>query len=294
MIRGILCVVAASVLFGITPLGNKYVVLSGMSAECIVVWQQLVMIAASAAAARLGKNSLRVPRRDALKLVGIGLIGIGGTDLFLNLAYGELQVSSVLMIHFLYPTFVLVVTVLLFKEAFTRRTAAAVVLCLAGLVLVTGFSGNITLAGALYALGSGIAYGTFVLANDRGGTNRFPLAVKLFYTGFGGLLVCGVILLARQSFSFPADDFTALMLFGIVGAGSFLGFYLLTAGIKYVGAATAAYLNMLELLVGVFGGILLYGDEFSPRTAAGGLCILLSVALIAMSGRQAGSRAEKP
>ena len=284
MIQGVLCVVLASVMFGITPIGNKYVVMTGMAAECIVVWQLAVMILLSAVLAKRSGQKLIIPAKDTAVLLLIGIIGIGGTDYFLNMAYTELQVSSVLMIHFLYPTFVLLVSILLFGKTFSKLAGAAVILCIAGLFLVTGLSGNITLLGAFYAAASGIVYGVYVLANDHGNTNRFHLAVKLFYTSIGGALICGMLMLFGRSFSLPADTFSALVLFGMVGAGSFLGFYLLTAGVKRVGAATAAFLNMLELIVAVAGGVIIYKDAFSIKTAAGFVCILLSVLLITFDG----------
>ena len=108
--------------------------------------------------------------------------------------------------------------------------------------------------------------------------------MKLFYTSIGGALICGMLMLFGRSFSLPADTFSALVLFGMVGAGSFLGFYLLTAGVKRVGAATAAFLNMLELIVAVAGGVIIYKDAFSIKTAAGFVCILLSVLLITFDG----------
>lgn len=284
MIQGVLCVVLASVLFGITPIGNKYVVMKGMAAECIVVWQLAVMIILSAVMAKVSGQKLRIPAKDTMVLLLIGIIGIGGTDYFLNMAYTELQVSSVLMIHFLYPTFVLLVSILLFGKTFSKLAGAAVILCVAGLFLVTGLAGNITLLGAFYAATSGIVYGIYVLANDHGNTNRFHLAVKLFYTSIGGALICGTLMLFGRSFSLPADTFSALVLLGMVGAGSFLGFYLLTAGVKRVGAATAAFLNMLELIVAVAGGVMIYKDAFSAKTAVGFICILLSVLLITFDG----------
>ncbi len=284
MLQGVLCVILASVLFGITPIGNKYVVMTGMAAECIVVWQLAVMILLSAALAKRSGQKLKIPAKDTAVLLLVGIVGIGGTDYFLNMAYSELQVSSVLMIHFLYPTFVLLVSILLFGRTFSKLAGTAAVLCIAGLFLVTGLSGNITPLGAFYAAASGIVYGIYVLANDHGNTNRFHLAVKLFYTSIGGALICGTLMLFGKSFSLPADASSALVLFGLVGAGSFLAFYLLTAGVKRIGAATAAFLNMLELIVAVVGGVIIYKDSFSAKTAAGFVCILLSLLLITLDG----------
>ena len=77
----------------------------------------------------------------------------------------------------------------------------------------------------------------------------------------------------------------------IVGIGSLLGFYFITAGVKYIGASKAAFINMLEPVTGVIGGVLFYHDVINFRSLIGCICVLLSVLLIAMDGKSSSEAA---
>ena len=284
MIRGILYVIIASLAFGVAPLGNKYVLLSGMAPDCTLFYQTLTMVGGTALVILLTRTSFRVPLKDALFLLLEGVVGIGATDYLLNLAYGYLQVSTVIMLQFLYPTIVLLISALFFGQRVSRLTAGAVVLSITGLVLVTDFSGGMDPLGVLFALGSAAAYAFFVLANDYGRVNRHPLVLKLFYLSVGAALVCGGKTAASASFSLPADGKTALVLVGVVGVGSLLGFFFITAGVKAVGASKSAFLNMLEPITSVLGGVLLYQEVLGLRGWTGCFCVLLSVLLLVLDG----------
>ena len=292
MFRGILYVILASLLFGVTPLGNKFVLLTGMAADCVLFYQALTMIVGTALAIAVTRCSLRIPKKDILFLLFIGAVGMGATDYLLNLSYGYLQVSTVVMLHFLYPTIVLLVSALLFRQKVSKVTAGAVVLSVAGLVLVTDFSGGMNPVGAALALGSAAAYAFFVLANDFGEVNRNALVVKLFYLSVGAAAVYGVKTVACGNFSLPVDGKTALALIGLVGVGSLVGFYFITAGVKIVGAGKAAFLNMLEPITGILGGVFFYHEALSGRGWTGCLCVLLSVLLIGLEGAKASKSGE--
>ena len=291
MSRGIFYVIAASLLFGITPLGNNYVLRSGMDPSCLLFYQAFIMVCGCFLAAKLEKISISVNKKDAVSLLLLGAIGMGFTDFFLNLGMKQMQVSSVIMLHFLYPTIVLLISVAFFHQKLSKYTLIAVVLSLSGLILVTDFSGVITPLGAAFAIASAVAYALFVTANDYGGFNRHPLIVKLFYMSLGTAVVYGAKTAFDGAFSLPAGRSVWFALVVIVGIGSLLGFYFITAGVKYIGASKAAFINMLEPVTGVIGGIVFYHDVVSARSLTGCVCVLLSVLFIALDGKNVSDSA---
>lgn len=282
MARGIICVIVASLMFGVTPLGNNYLLLSGMAADCVLFYQVVIMAAVCFAVLMLRGHSAQVSRRDAISLMLLGAIGMGLTDYFLNLAMTKMQVSSVIMLHFLYPTIVFLASVVLFHQKFSKYAISAMALSITGLILVTDFSGVITPAGAALAIASAFAYAFFVTANDHGGFNKHPLLVKLFYMSCGTAVVYGAKAALSGNLSAPASMSVWIVLILVVGIGSLLGFYFITAGVKYIGAGKAAFLNMLEPITAVVGGVLFYHDIISIRSALGCACVFLSVLLIAL------------
>lgn len=284
MLRGILAIITASILFGITPSGNKYVLLSGMTSDCVLFYQVIVMIAGTALVMAVKHIPFRIPAKAAVKLLVLGVVGMGCTDFLLNSAYGYLQVSTVLMLHFMYPSIVLILSALVLRQRMTKFAVSAIVLSIAGLALITGKTGSIDPVGALCALGSALTYAIFAVANDQGDVNQYPLVVKLFYMSLGTSLVYGAKTIFSGNFSLPVNVKTAAILIGIVGMGSLLGFYFITAGIKIIGAGRAAFINMLEPITGVLGGVIIYHETLTSRAGIGCVCVLTAVLLVAFDG----------
>lgn len=284
MVRGILAVVAASIFFGLVPSANKFVLLSGMTSDCIVFYMTLAMIATTALVLILKKESPRMNPSLAVKLLALGAIGMGGTDYFLDQAYVSLPVSVVVMLHFLYPSIVLVIMVAGFHHHLSASKIGAVLFSILGLVLISNTSGGLDAAGAAYAIGSACTYAFFVIANDYGEIRQQSLIVKLFYVSIGASIAIGPGTLASGHLSAPVGWSTALMLFGGVGLGTLLAFYLVTVGIRHIGAERAAFFNMLEPITGVLIGAAAYHETLTAKSIIGCVCVLLSVLFIAFDG----------
>lgn len=288
MFYAILMIALASVLFGIVPSGNNYILLSGMAPGCLLFWQMLTMTAVSGAVMKIRRIRLCLCRKDVIRLAIIGLVGIGATDYLLNMAYKHLPVSAATMLHFVYPAMVLLVSVVFFHRRLSIFSVGALLFSLLGLYLAAGLKGHtLNLPGILFALGSAAAYTFFVIANDHGDVNRLPLIEKLFVMSFACMIFYAGEMIWRGEGTLPRDAFTAVILFGLVGIGTLIGFYLITAGIARIGADRAAFLNVLEPLVGTLGGVLIYGEKISRQAMIGCGCILISILLIAADGKAA-------
>lgn len=224
--------------------------------------------------------------QDIAELFVLGAVGMGATDYLLNLAYELLPVSTVVMLHFLYPAIVLVISCGVFHQGISVLSAGAVVLSIFGLILVGGLQGGVSLQGVIFALGSALSYAFFVTANQHGQVNRLPLMVKLFYMSLITMIIYLMKTGFSRHFSLPPDFKTGAIAIGVVGLGSLLAFYLITAGIKQIGARKASFLNMLEPVAGVVLSVLIYRESFPLRSLIGCLCIVGSVLFIAFDSRE--------
>lgn len=285
MLRGILYIAAASFLFGVIPSGNNYVLLQGMEADCLLCYQTVTMVLGAACLLVVKKLSIKIPIKDILELFVLGAVGMGVTDYLLNLAYELLPVSTVVMLHFLYPAIVLIISCGVFHQGISIFSVGAVLLSIFGLVLVSDLQGGISLQGVIFALGSALSYAFFVTANQHGQVNRLPLMLKLFYMSLITMIIYLIKTGFSHHFSLPADLRTGTIAIGVVGLGSLLAFYLITAGIKQIGARKASFLNMLEPVAGVFLSVLIYRESFPFRSLIGCLCIIGSVLFIAFDGK---------
>lgn len=286
MLLGVLYIAAASFLFGVIPSGNNYVLLQGMEADCLLCYQTVTMVLGAACLLAVKKISIQIPIQDIAELFVLGAVGMGVTDYLLNLAYELLPVSTVVMLHFLYPAIVLVISCGVFHQGISVLSAGAVVLSIFGLILVGGLQGGVSLQGVIFALGSALSYAFFVTANQHGQVNRLPLMVKLFYMSLITMIIYLMKTGFSRHFSLPSDFKTGAIAIGVVGLGSLLAFYLITAGIKQIGARKASFLNMLEPVAGVVLSVLIYRESFPLRSLIGCLCIVGSVLFIAFDSRE--------
>lgn len=115
------------------------------------------------------------------QLFAMGLLGMGGTSLLLNTAYGFLPVGVAMMIHFLFQSVVCVAMSLIFRERFTWRKLSAILLSLGGLILMNASSSNLSTIGVLPALCLTFTYSAYVILNERGMIGLLPQPVKLVY-----------------------------------------------------------------------------------------------------------------
>ncbi len=284
MLQGILALVGASVLLGVIPSANKYILLSGMSSGSIVFFMQLTIAVSALIIGMITRQSFRVSKKQLVMLLIVGAVGMGGTEFLLNIAYGMIPVGLTTMLHFLYPSIVSIIMVVLFKQKMTKLKLGGILLSVAGMLLIADLSGGIKLAGIAAALCSSLTYTFYMIANEKGNINELPLIIKLFFVSFGSTLAFGIQTAASGTFSLPVGTVVFVQLFFILGLGSMIAFYLLIAGIKLIGASSASFFNMLEPITSLVVSNLIYHDQPSLFTLLGCSLVLSSVLLAALDG----------
>lgn len=282
MLIGIIYISVASLLFGIIPSANKYVLLSGIPSECIIFSAHGIIAIGSIFLALLSKRSFQVPFKQAGKLLVLGALGMGATSFFINRAAESIPVGVVTTLHFLYPTIVSLVMVLVYHQKLTRLNIMSIILSIFGMILITNISKSETWnqLGILAALFSSCTYAFYIICNDRGGFNKLSLSIKLFYSSLGSSAVFGLLSFKNGAIQFPCSTTALLVLVLGSGLGSLAAFYFITAGIQRVGATTAAFTNMLEPVVSVIFSTIYFRDVLTSGTVLGMCIILLSIFLI--------------
>ena len=294
MVQGIVCVAGASLLFGIMPSANKFVMLSGMSAQCLTFYIQVMICLASLVIARIKRYSVCVTRPQLVHLLLLGAVGMGITTFLVNTAVMLIPVGLATVLHFLYPTIVAVAMVVIFGQRMSRYKLMAIACSICGMLLITNLKGGgeIQWGGILLALTSSLTYSFYMISNEKGEINSLPLIVKLIYSSMGSGVLFGVISAGGGSVSAPAGIPAFLMLL-VCGLGSLGAYYLITAGIQRIGASVASFVNMLEPVTSVVVSAVAYQERPSLIMLLGMILILTSVFLVAMDGRAAPAKQEK-
>ena len=284
--KGVLCIVVASLLFGIKPSGDKYVVLSGVAPICVVFYSQLILMVLAFLLTQVRRESLKVKWNDALYLMILGAVGMGVTSFLVNSATQHIPVGLAIILHFLYPTIVSVVMVLFFQQKFTIFKLIAIICSIGGMILITNMDGDgeISVIGILLALVSSLTYSFYMIANDKGKVNELSLLVKLVYSGLGSSLLFGLSSVFQGKVRLPGTVDAGIVLLTVCGFGNLGAFYFITAGIKQIGASTASFVNMLEPITSVIVSVIVYHDNLSAKIVAGMAMILSAALLVALDG----------
>lgn len=285
MTKGILCAVGASLLFGIIPSANKFVIESGVSALCQTFYAKGLVCLLSLIIILVKKIPMRVHARQVFSLIALGAVGMGVTSFLLSSATIRISVGLATVLHFLYPTIVATVMVVMFGQIMTKYKLMAIVCSISGMLLITNMQGGaIRWDGIILAVASSMTYSLYMIANEKGEFNELPLIVKLFYCSMGSTVVFGIMTINKHSATLP-ETMSAMLVLGVCGLTYLAAYYLITAGIKQIGASKTAFVNMLEPITGIVVSAIIYRERPNPAMFIGMLLILLSVFMVAMDGR---------
>jgi drug/metabolite transporter (DMT)-like permease len=256
----------------------------------------LIFLAAQTVAGRPSWRRWRdLPVRDRIVLATAAI-----TNAALNLAafvaFLRIGIALTLLIFYVYPAFVALASVIWFGERLDRVRWAALVLSMAGVVLVVvgaGELGTIDALGIGLALGSALAQTFYALAANHW-FRAVPGAQAAASTMGGAAIVYLVLALVIGQLAVLAEPVASsaalwpVLVAGVIGAGLPTVWFI--RGIRLLGAPQATILATLEPVVGVGLAALLFGAVPAPLQLVGGALII--AAGIVLQLRPGGEVAE--
>lgn len=290
-------ILLAAACFGILGPVSFYADEGGVTSLALVTWR-----------AALGAASMVIfiaARRAAgVRTVPLGAIPVGDrwfmaaaavANTILNLAvfvaFLRIGITLSLLVFYLYPAFVALVSVVWFGERLDRVRWLALALSLVGMVLVVAGAGSF---GELDLLGIGLAFvaglgQTFYVMAARHGFAHVPGAQAAALTMGGAAVLYLAISLAIGAvgdLAAPLRGVGALwpvLLAGVVGAGVPTVAYI--TGIRRLGAPRAAILANFEPVVGVLLAALLLGERTTVVQLLGGALIIAAGVILQLRPR---------
>ncbi|BAO43128.1 DMT family transporter [Thiolapillus brandeum] len=231
-------------------------------------------------------------RGDWMVLLLLGIMGYYLASLLDFKGLEHISAGLERLILFLYPTFVVLLTALLYRRPIGRTQRLALVLSYVGIGLVygtqpMGVSPNASL-GALLVLGSAVVFAIYMTASGhyipRFGSRRFTaysMSVACAVTIVHFLLVKPVSGLAVSSHVLALG--LALALFSTV-----LPAFLMTAGIRRIGADHAAIVGSIGPVSTLMLAWLVLGEALTTPQILGAVLVVCGVLLVSLAGIKAG------
>ncbi|WP_146088850.1 DMT family transporter [Neolewinella xylanilytica] len=237
---------------------------------------------------RGGKKGQRAEMtgRDWLTIITLGVVGYylaSYTD-FLGLQY--LSASMERVILFTYPTLVLILQRLVFGTRIRPVQWGATLLCYLGIVVAFAGSdfgiGTNFLRGAALVFLSGLLYSTYVIGSGR-------LAPRIGNVRFTSLalvtaaiaVICHVSVSSEPVLGLPKMVYAYAVVMAIFC--TVIPSYLVTEGIKRLGAGDAAIVGAIGPVATVLLEYYFLGEIMTVLQAAGAACIVAGVVIIGRS-----------
>ena len=282
-----IAILAAGVFWGVLGLFTRNLSLAGMtSAGVLIVRSGGCAVLFSLWALLRDKKLFRFAWKDAWLL---GLFGLA-TFFFTYCYYqsidrGSLSMACTLM--YSAPVFVMVMSLFLFGEWFSRRKLLALLCAVAGCTLVSGALEGSAAAGAagiVYGLLAGIGYATYsvcIKALSNRGLDTLTINVW-------GWIVCTALGLLVWGPS-PAAPMlesgrNALLCVGLIVISGFLPALLYSIGLRGEEAGRGAVMASVEPVVASLAGFAVFHETPTPLAAAGIVLVLAAVTLLNLGG----------
>ena len=241
---------------------------------------------AALALALLARRAIAAaPARTLLApfVLGLTIYGLETGLFFASLERIDVSLASLLMCS--YPALVVAGAVLLRRERASRRRALALVVALAGVVLVLagGVGGAIDPVGIGLALGAAIAYAAYVLVSDRllGTTEPLVLATMLCAGAAVAFALGGA---ATGSLETPRPS-TLLVVGAIALVATVLPIAAFLGGVHRIGPSRATILGTVEPPVTIALSALVFGERLGPVQLLGAALVVSGVVILQLRRR---------
>ncbi len=273
--------ILSGMLFGLNPFLRLVARNAGMSASGVMLVSMLMGSLMSFVI--YGIRRERISMKCALKLILVGAVGAGLTGYFLLSSYAYIPSGSTQVIHFLYPTLICIANVVLFRRRFTFAKAAAIVLSIVGVYLISDFTSVSSVKGVLLTLLSALSFASYSLLLDADRDIRgLSASVKIPFLLLGGAAVSFIICLLSGNLKELPASFNSVSLLGCFGSAIIvlLATLFLAMGIRTIGSSPTGFCSLFEPITSVIVGIALRAEPFTVRILIGMVLALSSVVVI--------------
>lgn len=283
-IKPVISVLLAGVLWGVINIFIKNMSGYGLDAlQISAIRMTVAVIVFTCVMLIKDRSKFRIRIKDIWIFACTGIISIVlfNTCYFYTMINSQASVAVVLL--YTSPVFVMLLSALFFKEKITLQKVIALILTLAGCVLVAGIAGGTSALPPLVLL-TGVASGLFyALYSIFGmiGLKKYDTSTVTFWTflfAFAAALPLGKV--DKTIALFRAEPVLILWGAGIGIVSTVLPYYFYTWGLARMETSKAAILVAIEPLVGCVTGMTIFGEPHDILKILGIVLILASIVLL--------------
>jgi len=276
---GVLLIIISATSFGAMPIFAHFAYASGVTPLTALFFR--FAIAAICLCTYLIIRKIPLPRSKNLRtLILLGSIGFVLQSLSFFTALTVASPGLVVLLLYLYPTIVVVISILILHRPSSLIKLIALGAALLGTVLTIGAVRETQTLGVILGLISASVYATYVLIGEQVMEEESPLTACTVMISSAAIVYGGIV--AIRGVSLPTLLFGWFAIAALALISTILAIGTLFAGIKLLGAPTAAMLSTLEPVVTIVLSMMILHQSVTKTQLIGGALILVAVVIMAI------------
>ena len=280
-LRGTVCGIAAAVFYGTNPLGAMNLYADGISTNSTLFYRFGLAVVMLGVMMAVQRKSFALTRR---KLVTLAILGVfmstSSTTLYFSFNFMDVGIASTLL--FVYPVMVAVIMATLFHEKVTAATVVAILLSLAGIALLnhTGNGTSLSLWGVTLVMLSSLTYAIYIVVVNKSSLRMSSVKLTFYVLLFGLFTIYGYTLAMGETVQLLVTPKQWMYAAQLALMPTVLSLVLMVIAVHDIGSTPTAIMGAIEPITAVAIGVLVFGENFTPRLALGIVLILTAVLLI--------------
>jgi drug/metabolite transporter (DMT)-like permease len=293
-------VLIAAIGYGTLPTVSRFAGEAGISTVAFVTWRSIIGASLLTLAVLLMVRSGRMtaPRfGEMTRLHRVQVAAVAGVTILINLAlftaFEQTSIAIVMICFYTFPVMVATASMRLYGEPLTTSRVAALLLALAGMLLVVlapalGQEGvKVEPIGIVLGLVAAVFQAIYALIAGRGYPTLSAPQAAMTITSVAAVGYVVVALLGGSAVAllepFEGGGWIWLLLGAVIGLA--IPTAAVLAGFRQLGPTRASILMLLEPVAAVFLAAVFIAERPSPLQLAGGLMVLAGGALAQMRWR---------
>ena len=228
------------------------------------------------------RSQFKVKLKDIWCFLGTGIVSLLLFSIcyFSALNYTSLAVAAILL--YTAPFFVMLMSLVLFKEKMNGKKVMALLLAFTGCVLVSGVGGDedVSWIGILLGLGSGFFYALYSIFGRYAINRGYGAWTMTFYTFLFCAIGCAFLSDWQVIGSALGNGSTVLWILGLGLVTAFLPYVLYSMGLESMESSKASILASVEPVVSALFGVFVFREALSAWGVLGIAMVLSAIVVL--------------
>ncbi len=228
-----------------------------------------------------------------------GIFSVLAMCLFYYGAIMETSAAVAVILLYTAPIFVMIMSLIFFKERITAKKIFSFCFAITGSALVSGIASGIKISaiGIFFGLMSGFTYSLYgIFTSFFMKKNKDPLlftAINFLFAAIGALLISKPWEIARITSNSESVPFSILIYFLLALCTAVLPFLLYTGGLVGVKPDTASILAFTEPLTACIFGVFVLGQPMDSFGAVGIVCVCVAIVILNVNFKKNTEKSHK-